>query len=58
MIRDELVRANDLPLVVKLSKNPELPSKTPVRVQVGALNYWDVSGEFSLVEMVGGPQPA
>ena len=57
MIRDELVRANDLPLVVKLSKNPELPSKTPVRVQVGALNYWDVSGEFSLVEMVGGPQP-
>jgi len=49
MIRDELVRANGLPLVVKLAKNPELPPKTPVRVQVGALNYWEVSGEFSLV---------
>ncbi len=49
MIRDELVRANDLPLVVKLAKNPELPPKTPVRVQVGPLNYWDVAGEFSLV---------
>ena len=50
MIRDELVRANGLPLVVKLAKNPELSPKTPVRVQVGPLNYWDVSGEFSLVE--------
>ena len=49
LIRDELVRANGLPLVVKLAKNPELPPKTPVRVQVGALNYWEVSGEFSLV---------
>ncbi len=49
MIRDELVRANDLPLVVKLAKNPELPPKTPVRVRVGPLNYWDVAGEFSLV---------
>jgi exoribonuclease-2 len=50
MIRDELVRANALPLVVKLKKNPELPARTAVRVQVGTLNYWDVSGEFSLVE--------
>ncbi len=50
LIRDELVRANSLPLVVKLAKNPELPPKTAVRVQVGELNYWDVSGEFSLVE--------
>lgn len=49
MIRDELVRASGLPLVVKLTKNPELPPRTPVRVQVGALNYWEVSGEFSLV---------
>ena len=55
MIRDELVRANTLPLVVKLSKNPALPPKTPVRVQVGALNYWDVSGEFMLVETVDAP---
>ena len=52
MIRDELVRANGLPLVVKLAKNPQLPPKTPVRVQVGAVNFWDVSGEFSLVESV------
>jgi exoribonuclease II len=50
MIRDELVRANSLPLVVKLAKNPELPPKTAVRVQIGALNYWDVSGEFFLIE--------
>ena len=50
MIRDELVRANTLPLVVKLGRNPQLPPKTPVRVQVGTLNYWDISGEFSLVE--------
>ena len=49
MIRDELVRANGMPLVIKLAKNPELPPRTPVRVQVGPLNYWDVSGEFSLV---------
>ena len=52
MIRDELVRANGLPLVVKLIKNPELPPKTAVRVQIGALNFWDVSGEFSLVDKV------
>ena len=64
MIRDELVRASGLPLVVKLAKNPELPPKTPVRVQVGALNYWDVSGEFSLVvpaapvDTVDAPPPA
>ena len=58
MIRDELVRANGLPLVVKLAKNPELPPKTPVRVQVGELNYWDVSGEFSRVEPPDGPKPA
>ncbi|MEO8385499.1 MAG: RNB domain-containing ribonuclease [Betaproteobacteria bacterium] len=49
MVRDELVRANGLPLVLKLAKNPELPPRTPVRVQRGALNYWDVTGEFSLV---------
>ena len=55
MIRDELVRANGLPLVVKLLRNPELPPRTPVKVKVGALNYWDVSGEFSLVEL---PVPA
>ena len=57
VIRDELVRTNGLPLVVKLAKNPELAPKTPVRLQVGKLNYWDVSGEFSLVELLDRPEP-
>ena len=58
IIRDELVRANGLPLVVKLTKNPSLPPKTPVQVQIGALNYWDVSGEFLLMDEVSSPLPA
>ncbi len=49
IIRDELVRAASLPLVIKLDKNPALPAKTPVRVAVGELDYWSVSGHFSLV---------
>lgn len=49
MIRDELVRASLLPLVVKLDKSPALPSKTPVRVMVGEIDYWAISGKFSLV---------
>ncbi len=55
IIRDELVRANALPLVVKLDRNPELAAKTPVTVKVGALDYWGISGEFSLVQA---PAPA
>ena len=58
IIRDELVRANGLPLVVKLTKNPALPPKTSVQVQIGALNYWDVSGEFLLMDEVSSPLPA
>ena len=50
MIRDELVRANGLPLIVKLDRNPGLAPKTPVTVKVGELDYWDISGRFSLVE--------
>ncbi len=49
MIRDELVRTSLLPLVVKLDKNPALPGKTPVRVIVGEIDYWAISGKFSLV---------
>jgi exoribonuclease II len=49
MIRDELVRANMLPLVVKLDKSPGLASKAPVRVAVGEMDYWAISGKFSLV---------
>ncbi len=50
MIRDELVRATTLPLIVKLDRNPELPPKTAVTVKVGEIDYWDISGRFSLVE--------
>jgi exoribonuclease II len=49
MIRDELVRASTLPLVVKLDKSPGLASKTPVRVAVGEIDYWAISGKFSLI---------
>ena len=50
MIRDELVRANALPLIVKLDRNPALPPRTPVSVTVGAIDYWDISGRFSLAD--------
>ncbi len=49
IIRDELVRVDNLPLVVKLDRNPELPARTPVRVAVGELDYWGISGDFKLV---------
>ncbi len=48
IIRDELVRAAILPLVVKLDKNPALPARTAVQVTVGELDYWTVSGQFSI----------
>lgn len=50
IIRDELVRAASLPLVVKLDKNPGLEARTPVRVAVGALDDWRIDGVFRLVE--------
>ncbi len=49
VIRDEIVRADALPLIVKLDRNPAQPSRTPVRVGVGALDYWGIGGTFSLI---------
>ncbi len=48
IIRDELVRAARLPLVVKLDKNPALDAKTAVRVAVGELDDWRIDGTFRL----------
>ena len=56
IIRDELVRATTLPLIVKLGKNPGLPGKTPVRVAVGEIDYWAISGTFTLMESVVAPE--
>ena len=53
IIRDELVRASTLPLIVKLDKNPSLPGKTPVRVAVGEIDYWAIAGIFTLVPSAG-----
>ena len=58
IIRDELVRATTLPLIVKLDKNPGLPGKTPVRVAVGEIDYWAISGTFTLMESVVAPEAA
>jgi exoribonuclease-2 len=49
IIRDELVRAETLPLIVKLDKNPELPGKSPLRVAVDEIDYWEIGGRFSRV---------
>lgn len=48
IIRDELVRIDNLPLVVKLNTNPQLPAKTSVKVRVDAVDYWTLSGDFIL----------
>ena len=53
IIRDELVRASTLPLIVKLDKSPALAGKTAVRVAVGELDYWTIAGAFSLAESAG-----
>ena len=58
IIRDELVRATTLPLIVKLGKNPGLPGKTPVRVAAGEIDYWAISGTFTLMESVVAPEAA
>ena len=55
LIRDELVRANALPLIVRLDRNPELPPKTPVTVNVGTIDYWGIAGEFTLAGHVTPP---
>lgn len=60
IIRDELVRVDNLPLVVKLTSNPQLPAKTPVKVRVDAVDYWALSGDFILeaAPPVEAPAPA
>lgn len=55
IVRDELVRAEGLPLVVKLDANPTLPARTPVSVNVGDIDFWDISGRFTLA---AGADPA
>jgi exoribonuclease-2 len=55
LIRDELVRANALPLIVKLERNPELPPKSPVTVNVVAIDYWSIAGQFTLADQVTSP---
>jgi exoribonuclease II len=49
VIRDELFRANALPLIAKLAKSPALPGKSPLRVAVGTFDYWDISAQFTAV---------
>lgn len=49
IIRDEMFRASALPLIARLDKNPALPGKAPLRVAVGAIDYWDISAAFSMV---------
>ncbi|MBL8511882.1 MAG: hypothetical protein JNM52_09580, partial [Betaproteobacteria bacterium] len=49
LIRDELVRANSMPMIVKLDKNPALPPKTAVRVRVETIDYWEIGGKFTLI---------
>ncbi|MFN7673087.1 MAG: hypothetical protein ACK5O6_00270, partial [Betaproteobacteria bacterium] len=48
VIRDELVRGTDLPLIVRLIAPVNLPAKTPVIVKVEAIDYWSIGGAFSL----------
>jgi exoribonuclease-2 len=49
VIRDELVRGSDLPLIVRLKKSADLPPRTAVTVEIAAIDYWSIGGEFSLV---------
>jgi exoribonuclease-2 len=48
VIRDELIRGTDLPLIVRLKAPANLPAKTPVTVNVEAIDYWSIGGAFSL----------
>lgn len=49
VLREEIVRAADLPMIVRLKTSPGLPGKTPIRVQIDAVDYWSIGGEFSLL---------
>lgn len=48
IIREELVRANSLPMVVRLKTSPGLPPRSPVRVRIEAIDYWNISGDFAV----------
>jgi exoribonuclease-2 len=48
IIRDELVRGADLPLIVRLKASANLPAKTTVTVNVEFIDYWSIGGVFSL----------
>lgn len=48
IIRDELVRGANLPLIVKLKTSPGLAAKNPVTVNIDSTDYWAIGGEFSL----------
>jgi len=50
IIREELVRASTLPLILKLKKSPSLNTKTAVIVNIAAIDYWAIGGEFSIDE--------
>ncbi len=47
IIREELVRGQHLPLIVKLGKSPSLPAKTPIEVQIINIDFWSIGGDFS-----------
>jgi exoribonuclease-2 len=49
IIRDELVRGSDLPLIVRLKKSADLPPRTAVTVEIASIDYWSIGGEFSLL---------
>jgi exoribonuclease II len=48
VIRDELVRASELPMIVRLQTTSALPPKTPVTVEIAGIDYWAIGGRFSL----------
>lgn len=50
IIREEIVRGKNLPLIVKLKKSPSLNTKTAVTVHINAIDYWAIGGEFSIDE--------
>ncbi len=46
IIREELVRANSLPMVVRMKTSPGLPPRRPVCVRIEAIDYWNIAGDF------------
>ncbi len=58
VIRDELVRGADLPLIVKLKTSANLAPKTPVTVNIESIDYWSIGGVFSLPPVAQDPPKA